>query len=182
MKKANTLLILAFLIISLSNCQSTNINQLSENASCQVEVVAKDFQETVFPKQQGAVTDLEAVFSIEEREKLTRIIAEFEKRTTNEIAIVTVNSIGNYKDFDQYAIDLSNSWQVGKLEKDNGLTIVLSKELRKIRISTRPGTQKILTDARCKAIIEETIIPEFKNNTYYAAVEKGLLELIKYWR
>lgn len=71
---------------------------------------------------------------------------------------------------------------MGKRESDNGLTIIFSKELRRIRISTGTGTQKILTDSICDSIIQKIMIPEFKDNNYYSGIEKGLLQLIKDWK
>ncbi|GAA4239678.1 hypothetical protein GCM10022291_34970 [Postechiella marina] len=53
--------------------------------------------------------------------------------------------------------------------------------MRKIRISTGHGTEKILTDEICKKIIDQTIIPEFKNGDYYSGIEKGITELIAKW-
>ena len=104
------------------------------------------------------------------------------KNTTKQIAIVSIKSIGKYTDFDKFAIDLSNYNGIGLKEKDNGLSIVFSKNLRKIRISTGIGTEKILTDEICKNIIDQTIIPEFKDGNYYNGIEKGLTELIAEWK
>lgn len=110
------------------------------------------------------------------------MIREFEKETTNQIAVVSISSIGKYTDFDQFAIDLSNYNGVGLKEKDNGLTIVFSKSLRRIRILTGLGTEKILTDQFCKNVIDQTIIPEFKNGDFYSGIEKGMTELISEWK
>ena len=70
---------------------------------------------------------------------------------------------------------------IGLKEKDNGLSIVFSKSLKKIKISTGIGTEKVLTDVICKKIIDQTIISEFENGDYYNGIEKGLAELITKW-
>ena len=115
-------------------------------------------------------------------EKLTLKIREFEKNTTNQIVIVSIKSIGKYKDFDKFALDLSNYNGIGLKEKNNGLSIIFSKNLKKIRISTGTGTEKILTDEICKKIIDQNIIPEFKNGDFYNGIEKGLNKLITKWK
>ena len=158
-----------------------NSENPEENAP-KVEFSSYDFGESEFPKQKREVNDFEFVFSVEELEKLTRIIREFEKKTSNRIAIVSIKSIKSYDDFDKYAIDLSNNWGVGQKGKENGLTIVFSKTLRKIRISTGTETQKILSDSFCKSVIDKTMIPEFKNGNYYEGIEKGLSQLISEWK
>ena len=100
----------------------------------------------------------------------------------SKVVIVSIKSIKSYDDFDKYALDLSNNWGVGQKGKDNGLTIVFSKNLKKIRISTGTGTAKLLSDKECEIIIDETIIPEFKNGNFYDGIEKGLYQLIAKWQ
>ncbi len=138
-------------------------------------------QVDVFPKPIGYVNDFENVFTKEENNELELLISDFEVKTSNEIAIVSIDSIGNYDDFDKFALDLSKKWGVGKKNKDNGLTIVFSKKLRRIRINTGIQTEKILTNEICKKIIDEKIIPEFKKDNYFVGVKNSLLELIQIW-
>ena len=134
-----------------------------------------------FQKSIGYVNDFENVFTSEQKIKLDKRIAAYELETTNEIAIVTIDSINPYENINDFATDLSNEWGIGKREKDNGLLILFSKSLQEIQISTGLGTEKTLTDEICKNVIDKTIIPEFKNGDYYNGMEKGLSELIILW-
>lgn len=134
-----------------------------------------------FPEPLGVVSDFENVFSIEEVKELKKLISVFNEITSNQIAVVSIDSIGHYTDFDKYSLDLSNEWGVGLSERDNGLTIVFSEKLRKIRISSGTGTEKILTDEFLKGVIEQVIIPEIKKGNYYLGVRQGLLEIMKEW-
>ena len=169
--------------MTISGCKLKQIDKTEPKSETpKVEFTEFDLGESDLPKLKRKVNDYENIFTVEQLEKLTLMIREFEKETTNQIAIVSINSIGKYSDFDQFAIDLSNYNGVGQKEKDNGLTIVFSKNLKKIRISTGLGTEKILTDEICKKVIDQTIIPEFKNGEYYNGIEKGIAELIKKWK
>ena len=181
MKKITNIIILGFLIISFTNCKTVESNKPKTKAP-KVEFDDYTLGKSNFPKLSQEINDFEFVFKPQELEKLTLIIREFENKTTNQIAIVSIKDIGNYNDFDKYAIDLSNNAGVGLKEKDNGLTIIFSRELKKLRISTGTGTEKILTDEICKKIIDNSIIPEFKKGNYYLGIEKGLLELINKWK
>jgi len=134
-----------------------------------------------FPFPIGSVSDYEKVLNESQISHLTKIISEYEQKTTREIAIVTVSSIEPYESIADYSTDLANEWGIGNPESDNGLLILFSKNLREIRISTGLGTEKKLTDETCKNVIDKTIIPEFKNGDYYKGIEKGLNELIKFW-
>jgi len=181
MKKIANILIFGFLIFNLTSCKTTKEKE-TENSIYDAPKVEFDLGENSFPKLKREVSDYEFIFTLEELKRLTLIIREFEKNTSNQIAIVSIKSIGEYSDFDKYAIDLSNYAGIGLKEKNNGLSIVFSKELKRIRISTGTGIEKILTDEICKKIIDEKIIPEFKKGNYYFGIENGLLELIDKWK
>lgn len=137
-------------------------------------------QNNSFPeKNAGHVHDFEHVFTTIELAELEATINKFQKETSNEIAVFTVQSIGNYTDFDKYALDLSNYWGIGLHE--NGLTIVFSKSLRRIRISTGNGITYIITDAFCQKIIDTVIIPKFKNEEYYNGINDALIKIMDEW-
>ena len=139
-------------------------------------------QETSFPKPIGYVNDFENVLSLEEVTKLENLLINYEKQTSNELVIVTISKTENEIDFDTYALDLANNWGVGKRGKDNGLVIVISNQLGRIRICTGTGTEKILTDEICNTILEENIIPNFKNGEIYNGIESGINALIEKWK
>ena len=171
MKKFFTIFILLFLVFSCKTSQSQNSDKK----------VQKTLLKTVFPKPLGYVSDYDKVLTDEQINTLTKILSEYEARTTNQIAIVSITKNLNENNFDQYALDLSNNWGIGTLKKDNGLTIVFSNQLRKIRICTGNGTEKILTDQICAIVLNEKILPEFKKDDYYAGLTNGVNEFIKLW-
>ena len=138
--------------------------------------------QSIFPEKIGSVNDFENIFTEKQKEELTQIIIDFEKQTSNEIAIITLKEIHpTYEDFNKYCLDLSNYYGVGKKEKDNGLVIVFSTELREIRINTGTQTENILTNEICKEEVDK-IIPEFKKGNYFEGVKSCLLNLIHKWK
>lgn len=174
------IILIVVLTFNLSNCKATK-----ENVKTDPPEVVFDFTELEtnnFPRKIGIVSDYENIFSVEELINLNEIINKFNIKSKNQIAIASINSIANYTDFDKYSLDLSNHWGVGQKNKDNGLTIIFSKKLKRIRISTGNGTSKILSDETCQTIIDNIMIPEFKDGNYYNGIEKGLIELIEKWK
>jgi uncharacterized protein len=139
-------------------------------------------QENNFPKHIGYVNDFENLLSLNEVTKLESLLINYEKQTSNEIVIVTINETVNESDFDTYALKLAQNWGVGKRGKDNGLVIVISNRLRNIRVCTGNGTEKILTDEICETILQETIIPYFQNGEIYNGIESGINALIEKWK
>ena len=109
------------------------------------------------------------------------MIRLFEEETTNEIAIVTINKIDPYQELRDYAVALGNEWGVGKAEKDNGVVIVISRELRNMFMATGIGTEVILTDSICQIIVDDFFIPSFKEGDYYQGIVDGLNEVMRQW-
>ncbi len=147
------------------------------------EVVLSNIDQSRFPKSVGYVNDYVYLLDSTERVHLAQKLTDFEAATTNQMAIVIIDSdtltIAN---FDAFALALSNSWDVGGKGKNNGLTIVLSPKLRKIRINTGAGIEHILTDQICGNIIRTIIVPEFKQENYFRGLDKATDELIRLWR
>lgn len=134
----------------------------------------------LIPSAVGYVNDFGYYFTAAQVDTLSQIIQQHQKATTNQIAIVTFNSLAiEPQDFDAFTKALANKWGVGQKEKNNGITIAICKELRKIRIQNGDGITLKLSDAGTKAIIDNVIFPEFIKGDYYTGIKKGLLEIIK---
>ncbi|NRB60442.1 MAG: TPM domain-containing protein [Winogradskyella sp.] len=134
-----------------------------------------------FPEKLGIVNDFENIIKPEEMayiEKMLKMVNSMDK----EVAVVTISSLPENISFDKYAIQLSNHWKIGKKTKGNGLTVVLSKTLQKVRISTTDKTKKLyLSDEFCKHVIDVYMLPDFKDGKYYDGLLLGLDELVRKW-
>ncbi|TDQ28155.1 uncharacterized protein CLV82_2967 [Zeaxanthinibacter enoshimensis] len=141
-----------------------------------------EMEKSNFPEPIGIINDYGQIFTESQRTELTKILYNYDIETTRQIVVVTIDSIKPYNNIQKYATDLGNNWGVGTAEKDNGLTIVVCNHCRQIGIATGSGTEKILTDEICKYVIDQTIIPEFKNGNFYDGIKKGVAELIEKWK
>ena len=128
----------------------------------------------------GWTSDYEHIFSDTQILELDSIISEFEKKTTNEIVIVTIDSSWTTTEkFDSLILSIHNVWGVGKKGINNGIVIGISTGLRRIRISNGYGIESKLTDTETKKIIDDIIIPEFKKGNFFEGTKKGLIALIQ---
>ena len=79
------------------------------------------------PKPKGWVNDFENILTIEEEKTLDSLIADYEKRTTIEISIVTIPISATDKErFDELTLHIAKTWGVGKKGNDNGILIGIS--------------------------------------------------------
>ncbi|WP_298512482.1 YgcG family protein [uncultured Kordia sp.] len=137
------------------------------------------YTNTTFPKPVGFINDFDSIFSEVEETNLLRLVKEHEAKTSNQIAVVTINDLKDYDDIEKYSLDLANYWGVGLKYKDNGVLITVHLKARKIWIQNGSGIEVKLTDAETAYIIESKIIPEFKRNDYYKGIYRGIEAIIK---
>lgn len=128
----------------------------------------------------GWVNDFTNLFTTAQQTELDSLITAFEKVTTVEMAIVTIDStVTSRKGFDNYITALGNRWGVGKQETNNGIIIGICPSYKRIRISTGPGIMDKLNDATVKSIIDNTIIPLYKQGAYFEGTKMGLLAVMQ---
>jgi len=168
------LITFATLILVLVSCQTSKLETQITNQKPQLS-------DTKFPNQIGFVNDFEKIFSEVDIVFLENLLIDYKNNFNKQIVVITIDSIPKKLEFDQYAIQISEVWKVGKDNDDNGLTVLLSKSLRKVRISTTEKTRFYLGDDFCKKVIDENMIPEFKKGKYYDGVLLGLDKLIRKW-
>ena len=145
------------------------------------ELISESDFNTKFPRSTGIINDFSRVFTASQRNELSKILYDYDIKTTRQIVVVTVDSISPYKDIQKFGTDLANEWGVGSLEKNNGLVIVLCNPIKQVGIATGTGTELILTDEICKRVIDHIMVPEFKNGSYYNGIKKGVTELMVAW-
>jgi len=141
-----------------------------------------EHENTVFPEPFGIVNDYGHLFNKTEQYQLYQKLYDYDLKTTRQITIVTVDSIKPYKNIQKYATALGQEWGVGDKNKNNGIVIVLCSPLHQIGIATGYETESILTDSICKQVIDNTMIPKFKNSEYFDGINQGIVELIKEWK
>jgi uncharacterized protein len=131
------------------------------------------------PKPIGWTNDYIHLFSATEIAALDSLINDFEKKTTVEISIATVDSaMMGPIDFTAYSSLLMRSWGVGKKETNNGILIVIAPSIRRIRIQNGYGTEKVLSNEKTASIISQHFLPKFKDNKFFEGTREGLLAII----
>ncbi|MBU2927130.1 TPM domain-containing protein [Winogradskyella psychrotolerans] len=132
------------------------------------------------PSQQRVV-DASHLFSSSQQDSLIDKIIQYETETTNQIAILTVDSLPPLTTAQAFGTDAGNSWGIGTKEKDNGLIITISKFDKAVAISTGTGTAQSISDYECQVIIDSLMLPKFRSKKYYFGVDKALDALILHW-
>lgn len=100
------------------------------------------------------------------------LLIDIENRTTAQVAVIAVKSIGEADIFD-FAQELFNNWGIGH-ENDNGLLILLVTDQRTIRFHSGTGMEVTITDVAGKRIQRDYMVPYFKDGDYEAGMISGV--------
>lgn len=123
------------------------------------------------PNPPKLVNDMAEMLTASEENALELKLLGYEDTTSTQIAIVTLNSIGQY-DVSDYAIRLAQQWGIGQKGKDNGVLILVSLDDRKQFIATGYGLEGALPDAYVARIRDEFLRPNLKSGQYYQAFDQ----------
>jgi uncharacterized protein len=127
---------------------------------------------------EGRVTDFTATLSPSEISSLNYKLADFEEKTTNQIAVLFIPSLEG-DNLEDYSIRLADKWKIGQQGKDNGVILLIVKKDRRLRIEVGYGLEHLLTDSRAGSIIRNTIVPSFKKDRFFEGINRGIDAIIK---
>jgi uncharacterized protein len=136
-------------------------------------------QSTALPERPNPprlVTDFTMTLSGEQQQLLEQKLRNYNDSTSTQIAIVVVKDLGLYEISD-YAIALGQKWGIGQKDKDNGLLILWSTGNRKIYIATGYGMEEKVPDAIAKRIVNQLIVPYFREARYYEGLDLATSEI-----
>ncbi|MHB8483780.1 MAG: TPM domain-containing protein [Nitrospiria bacterium] len=136
-------------------------------------------EKATFPSPEGVVNDFAGILDARTISVMTGTISDFQKRTSIEIAVVTIPSFSPYGSIEEYAASLFKTWKIGKAKKDNGLLLIAALKEKKIRIEVGYGLEEIIPDGLAGEIIRRKILPPFKEGRYGNGLTQGVQTVIQ---
>ncbi len=136
------------------------------------------------PKPARSVNDFGHFLTASEIKSLGKELARYHKATTNAIAVITLDSLTDSKTKKQYTIEETallyfNKWGLGDSIKNNGVLILVSRKPQAVRIEVGSGLGNVLTDEVCKQIIDEQLVPSFKQQQFFTGLKNAIAALEK---
>lgn len=129
-------------------------------------------------RPQGFVNDYTGVLSAENKNTLENKISNFEKQTSNEIAIVIIPSLDG-DTVENVAQNIFTKWSIGKKDKNNGVLVLVAIAEHQTRIQTGYGVEGDLTDLATSYIQSEIIKPAFRAGDYYSGLSGAVDKIIQ---
>ncbi len=126
-----------------------------------------------FPKLTGRVVDNASLLSPAVKEQLTQQLAAHEQQTTNQVVVLTLQTLQDYP-IEDYGYQLGRHWGIGQKDKNNGILLIVAPNERKVRIEVGYGLEGQLTDALSHDIIQNRILPRFREGNFEAGIVAGV--------
>jgi len=130
-----------------------------------------------FPELTGRVVDLAGLLPANTEQQLTRLLEQHERETGNQVVVVTLQSLQG-STIEDYGYRLGRHWGIGQAEHDNGVLLIVAANDRKVRIEVGYGLEGTLTDARSHQIIQQVILPQFRNNDFPEGIRLGVQAIV----
>lgn len=119
------------------------------------------------------VSNPDGILSPETQSMADSILSGIWAKTSSEVVAVVVNEI-EPADIDAFATELFTSWGIGKKDNNNGLLVLIVKDMRRATIRTGYGMEGIIPDIIAGHIIRDNMAPHFRKGDY----DSGTLEAL----
>ncbi|MDP3938451.1 MAG: TPM domain-containing protein [Deltaproteobacteria bacterium] len=128
------------------------------------------------PAPSGFVTDKAEVIDENRDKQIVALLGELEKRTGAALAVLTVQTTHPLDDL-EYAQRVMDLWRLGSGSGQRGLLMLVAVRDRRVRIVSGRGLQRIFPQEKIDAIVDERIVPQFKEGHYGLGILSGLWAL-----
>lgn len=133
----------------------------------------KDIPNVQLQDRTRFVSNPDGILSQDAVARIDSLCYSLKERGIAEVVVVAVDDI-KPRDMFSFSQQLFTSWGVGDKELDNGLGILLVKDMREVRFHTGYGLEGVLTDAMCVQIQYEYMLPSFREGDYSRGMVLGV--------
>ncbi len=138
--------------------------------------LAQDLQPV--PPLTARVVDQTGTLSAAQQQALESRLREFERRKGSQVAVLIVPRTAP-ETIEQYGIRVAEQWKLGRRKIDDGAMLLIAKDERTLRIEVGYGLEGVMNDATAKRIVDEVIVPYFRNGDFARGIEVGVDKMIR---
>jgi uncharacterized protein len=130
------------------------------------------------PSLTSPVMDTAGLLSRSSKARLESALQALKRQGGTQLAVLTVPTLDGLT-IEQASIRVTDQWQLGSEQGDNGVLLMIARDERRVRIEVGQGLEGALPDAHAKRIIDEAITPLFRTGDVDAGVTLGVFEIAK---
>ncbi len=130
------------------------------------------------PAVRSPVTDLTGTLTPDQAASLEAKLRTFEQSKGSQVAVLIVPTT-QPEDIEQYGIRVADAWKLGRQGVDDGAILIVAKDDRRLRIEVGYGLEGALPDATANRIIDEVIVPRFRDGDFYGGISAGVDRMLR---
>lgn len=128
------------------------------------------------PALTGRVIDQTQTLSAAEQAELETRLAQFEQEAGSQLVILMVPTTAP-EDIAAYAFRVADDWKIGRPGVGDGLLLLVAKDDRATRIEVSRALEGAVPDLMASRIIEESLLPQFRQGFYAEGLNDALSAL-----
>lgn len=129
------------------------------------------------PPVEGRVVDRASLLTAAEAAALEQKLADFEKATGHQFALLTVPSLEDDA-IEDFSMRVVEAWKLGAKDRDDGLLLLIAFEDKKMRIEVGYGLEGAIPDILAGKIIRHTLAPAFREGKYAEGIDTAFDQLM----
>jgi uncharacterized protein len=130
-----------------------------------------------FPPLSGRVVDAANLLDPAQEQALTAKLETLEKGTGRQLVVATIPDLQGYA-IEDYGYQLGRAWAIGRKDVNDGVLLIVAPAEKKVRIEVGYGLEPVLTDALSSVIIQQAILPPFREGRMAEGIIAGTDALI----
>lgn len=123
------------------------------------------------------VVDQTGTLSSADKAALEGRLAELETRKGSQVAVLLVPTTAP-ESIEQYGLRVAEAWKLGRRKIDDGLLLLIAIDDRATRLEVGYGLEGVIPDATANRIIDEYLVPHFRDGDYAGGINAALDRII----
>ena len=125
------------------------------------------------PFLSGRVVDLADLLPPQAEASIDVKLQALEKETGAQLVVLTVPTLEG-DPLEDFAIRVAQTWRLGREGVDDGALLLVAREERGLRMEVGYGLEPKLTDITSRRILDEIVVPRFRDGDFAGGIEAGV--------
>lgn len=130
------------------------------------------------PQLKAPINDDANIIDSKTESQLDVLLRQVHQQGGSQVAVLTVKDLQGLP-IEMFSINVVENWQLGSAKQDNGVLLLIAPTERKVRIEVGQGLEGDLTDAHSKRIIDQMILPHFRNGQFAQGIFNGVIGILQ---
>ncbi|MFT4249419.1 MAG: YgcG family protein [Pseudomonas sp.] len=135
-------------------------------------------QLAAIPALGSPVVDQTGTLDAAQKQRLEQQALALQQSKGSQLQVLIVAST-QPETIEEYTQRVFDAWKLGRKGVDDGVLLVVAKDDRRVRIQPGYGLEGAIPDAIANRVIQEYLVPQFRQGDYAGGIEQASAVLVK---